>query len=71
MMQYHITPEDRALAATFGNPVPDYDGIAEVYVDSFEDWLEVFKDMEFVTAILGKFPKTMMLKTVAGELTIV
>ncbi|KAF2419709.1 hypothetical protein EJ08DRAFT_654033 [Tothia fuscella] len=45
--QVHITPELRAQAASFGIPVMEYDGIAEVWVDSMEDWLEVVSDESF------------------------
>jgi len=49
--QVHITPELREQAKMFGIPVMDYDGIAEVWVDSLEDWKEVVGDAEFVKVI--------------------
>jgi hypothetical protein len=49
--QYHITPKDRALAAKLGVTALDYDGVAEVWVDSFEDWQEVVSDKEFLATI--------------------
>ncbi|KAK4561070.1 hypothetical protein LTR86_005025 [Recurvomyces mirabilis] len=45
--QVHITPALKQQAATFGAPVAEYDGIAEVWVDSMEDWMEVASDPEF------------------------
>lgn len=56
VLQYHISNEDRTRAERMGLPVVDYDGIAEVWVDSFEDWLEIFKDMESVADIRSKIP---------------
>ncbi|KAK4895101.1 hypothetical protein LTR27_006707 [Elasticomyces elasticus] len=44
----HVTPELREQAMTFGIPVLEYDGIAEVWVDSLEDWKEVLADPDFV-----------------------
>ncbi|KAK1044098.1 hypothetical protein LTR33_015338 [Friedmanniomyces endolithicus] len=49
--QVHITPELREQAAAFGIPVMDYDGIAEVWVDSLEDWNEVVADPAFVKEV--------------------
>jgi hypothetical protein len=31
-----------------------YDGIAEVWIDSLEDWMEVVSDESFVKVIAGK-----------------
>jgi hypothetical protein len=53
--QVHITPELRKQAAEFGIPVMEYDGIAEVWVDSLEDWKEVVSDPDFVKVIAGRF----------------
>ena len=32
----------------------EYDGIAEVWVDSLDDWKEVVSDQEFVDKVAGK-----------------
>lgn len=53
--QVHITSELRKDAAVFGIPVMEYDGIAEVWVDSMKDWMEVVSDPEFVEKIAGEF----------------
>jgi hypothetical protein len=53
--QVHITPELRKEAAVFGIPVMEYDGIAEVWVDSMEDWMKVVSDPDFVKVIAGEF----------------
>ncbi|KAK1808688.1 hypothetical protein LTR12_016945 [Friedmanniomyces endolithicus] len=49
--QVHVTPELRQQAAAFGIPVMEYDGIAEVWVDSLEDWNEVVADPAFVKEV--------------------
>ncbi|KAK0948029.1 hypothetical protein LTR29_000553 [Friedmanniomyces endolithicus] len=49
--QVHITPELREQAKAFGVPVMEYDGIAEVWVDSLEDWKEVVSDPAFVKEV--------------------
>lgn len=54
-IQHHITPEWREMAKSLGAPVMDYDGIAEVWVDSFEDWKEIVSDPEFVKQVAGEF----------------
>jgi len=50
----HITPELREQAKAFGVPVMEYDGIAEVWVDSLEDWKEVVSDPAFVKEVGGE-----------------
>ncbi|KAK5724264.1 Mediator of RNA polymerase II transcription subunit 7 [Elasticomyces elasticus] len=47
----HVTLELREQARSFGIPVMEYDGIAEVWVDSLEDWKEVLADPDFVKAV--------------------
>lgn len=32
----------------------EYDGIAEVWVDSLEDWIEIVSDPEFQTKVQGE-----------------
>ncbi|KAK5712555.1 hypothetical protein LTR17_017936 [Elasticomyces elasticus] len=49
--QVHITSELREQAQAFGIPVMDYDGIAEVWVDSMEDWTAVVSDPDFVREV--------------------
>ncbi|KAF2670830.1 hypothetical protein BT63DRAFT_423124 [Microthyrium microscopicum] len=48
--QFHITPEDRALAAKLG-PVLEYDGVVELWMDSMEDWEAIVADKEFLATI--------------------
>jgi len=38
-------------AATYGIPVLDFDGIAEVWVDSLADWKAIVSDEEFIKAV--------------------
>jgi hypothetical protein len=45
----------RAQAAETGMAVLDFDGVAEVWVDSIEDWKEIVSDEEFIKAVAGKF----------------
>ena len=51
--QLHNSPELKAEAATFGVPVLDFDGVAEVWVDSIEDWKEIVGDADFIKSIAG------------------
>lgn len=53
-MQHHATPETKEIAKTFGNPTLDFDGIAEVWVDKLEDWLEIASDQDFLAKIVRK-----------------
>ncbi|WQF79296.1 Putative EthD domain-containing protein [Colletotrichum destructivum] len=46
--QYHITPELREQAARLGGTVLDFDGAAEFWVESLEDWEAIWGDPEFV-----------------------
>ncbi|CCF45300.1 hypothetical protein CH063_14426, partial [Colletotrichum higginsianum] len=45
---YHITPELREQAARLGGTVLDFDGAAEFWVESLEDWEAIWGDPEFV-----------------------
>ena len=36
---------------SLGIPVLDYDGIAEVWVDSVDDWKQIVTDTDFVKAV--------------------
>ncbi|KAB5511237.1 hypothetical protein GE09DRAFT_982273, partial [Coniochaeta sp. 2T2.1] len=53
---HHITPEWREKAKVFGIPVMDYDGIAEVWVDSLEDWVEIVSDPDFQKEVQADEP---------------
>ncbi|KAH8168324.1 ethD domain-containing protein [Sarocladium implicatum] len=46
--QHHVTAEERARAEECGIPVLEYDGIAEVWLDSFDDWKAITSDTDFV-----------------------
>lgn len=49
--QCHTSPQLREQAAAFGIPVLDCDGIAEVWVDSLDDWKEIVNDPDFIKYI--------------------
>ncbi|KAF2436966.1 hypothetical protein EJ08DRAFT_728661 [Tothia fuscella] len=49
--QVHITPELRAQAEAFNIPVMEYDGIAEVWIDSVEEWKAIAADENFISVI--------------------
>ncbi|CAK7215349.1 hypothetical protein SCUCBS95973_002451 [Sporothrix curviconia] len=51
--QQHITPDCRELASKFGAPVLDYDGVAEIWVDSLDDWMTAVTDPALVAAVDG------------------
>lgn len=61
--QQHITAENRTQAATFGVPVLDYDGVAEIWIDSLDDWISVVTDPELAAAVDGD-DKNFMLQPV-------
>jgi EthD domain len=54
LTQVHITPELREQAKEFDIPVMQYDGIAEVWLDSLDDWRAIVSDPEFVKNIAGE-----------------
>jgi hypothetical protein len=53
--QYHIPDNLKVVAAKMGLPTLDYDGVAELWVDSLESWMEVANNIDFVKAIAGEF----------------
>lgn len=62
--QVHITPELRAEVEALGAKTLDYDGIAEIWVDSIEDWKQIVSDPEFISTVSGTllfyFPERMI-----------
>lgn len=68
MLQVHITPSLRSQAAEFGIPVMEYDGIAEVWMDSLEDWKEVASDPDFVSEV-GADEELFILKPIHVQLS--
>jgi hypothetical protein len=52
--QHHVTPEWREMTKAFGIPVMEYDGIAEVWVDSLEDWKAIVSDADFAKEVAGE-----------------
>jgi len=50
----HIPPELKEQAKAFNIPVMEYDGIAEVWLDSLDDWKEVVSDPDFVEKVAGE-----------------
>ncbi|KAF2004343.1 hypothetical protein P154DRAFT_519545 [Amniculicola lignicola CBS 123094] len=49
--QFHTSPKLREAAKGFKIPVPDYDGIAEVWVKDLETWIGIASDLDFQAAI--------------------
>ncbi|ORY15282.1 EthD domain-containing protein, partial [Clohesyomyces aquaticus] len=49
--QFHTSPKMRAQAEEFKIPVPEYDGIAEVWVKDLETWMSIVTDEDFVRVI--------------------
>ncbi len=52
--QYHITPETRAQAQQMGAPVLDYDGVAEIWVNTMDDWVSAVTDPALTKEIEGE-----------------
>jgi hypothetical protein len=50
--QTHTSPGLKEKAKDYGAPVLSFDGIAEVWVDSIEEWTEVVSDPEFLKQIV-------------------
>ncbi|KZL77398.1 dimeric alpha-beta barrel doman containing protein [Colletotrichum tofieldiae] len=51
--QYHITPELREQAERLGGTVLDFDGAAEFWVETLEDWESIARDPDFVRVVSG------------------
>lgn len=55
MMQYHTTPETKALgeamAKAAGRPMLSFDGISDAYVKDFKTFEDAFKDPEYMEKI--------------------
>ncbi|KAL5371326.1 hypothetical protein DPSP01_014345 [Paraphaeosphaeria sporulosa] len=49
--QFHTSPSLKAQAGEFKIPVPEYDGIAEVWVKDIETWKEIATDPDFIATI--------------------
>jgi hypothetical protein len=54
LWQHHVTAEEKALAKSYGATVLEYDGIAEVWLDSFDDWKAIVSDTGFVENVASK-----------------
>ena len=50
--QFHTSPDLKEKAAIHGVPVLSYDGVAEVWVDSMEEWTAIVSDPEFLKYIV-------------------
>jgi hypothetical protein len=61
--KYHITPELRKEAERCGMPVLSYDGIAEIWVRTFQDWMDAVTDPTFAEQLQGMW--TPVLKTIS------
>lgn len=48
------------MAEAFKIPVMDYDGIAEVWVDSIDDWMSIVSDADFVKEVAADEPHFIM-----------
>lgn len=46
-----MTAEERAQAKEFGIPSMEYDGVAEVWLDSLDDWRAIVTDTDFVKSV--------------------
>jgi hypothetical protein len=49
--KFHTSPRMKEEACAFGLPVPEYDGIAEVWVKDLGTWKEIATDENFLEAI--------------------
>jgi len=69
--RFHTSPEFKEEARAFGIPVPEYDGIAEVWVKDIEAWKEIVTDPDLWLRLhFIKAPIHIMLgydNTVIGE----
>ncbi|KAL6242215.1 hypothetical protein RBB50_010763 [Rhinocladiella similis] len=52
-VQFHQTPEIKAVAETLGYPVLPYDGCTEMYVRHLEDWKAFSSSPEFFRVLGG------------------
>ncbi|KAK1974607.1 hypothetical protein LZ30DRAFT_754621 [Colletotrichum cereale] len=48
-----MTPELRGQAERLGGTVLDFDGAAEFWVETLEDWESISRDPEFVRVVSG------------------
>lgn len=66
MCQYPQTPEMRERARSLGGNVQDYDGCAQLYVRTWDDWLAFHHSEEYATVLSAdcrrfmQFPQTYM-----------
>lgn len=55
IVQYHTTPETKALAEAMakaaGRTVVEFDGISDVYVKDIKTWQDAFRGPEYVDSI--------------------
>lgn len=49
--EYHTSPEHKEIAAIFNSPIQDFDGVAEVWVKSIDDWKVIMGDPEFLKVL--------------------
>lgn len=47
LQQHHITLELHVSVKELGLPSPEYDVVAEVWVDNLEDWKNIAGDEDF------------------------
>lgn len=53
--QSHFTKELSEInAGILGGPPVDYDGVAEFWVESLEDWKKLWADEEFTATLEGE-----------------
>ncbi|KAF1987945.1 hypothetical protein K402DRAFT_462331 [Aulographum hederae CBS 113979] len=50
--QAHTSPELKSQASDFKIPVLEFDGVAEVWVETLEDWVALASDEEFKAIIV-------------------
>lgn len=64
--QYPQTPETKERARSLGGNVQDYDGCAQLYMRTWDDWLALQHSEEYSTALAAdcrrfmQFPQTFM-----------
>ncbi|GKT84316.1 LOW QUALITY PROTEIN: dimeric alpha-beta barrel domain containing protein [Colletotrichum tofieldiae] len=61
--QYHITPELREQAERLGGTVLDFDGAAEFWVETLEDWESIARDPDFVRVVSGELASSAVRRT--------
>ena len=51
LKQHHQTPEMKERARSLGENVLEYDGCAQLWVKSWDDWLKFYNSKEYAVAL--------------------